>query len=252
MATTPLTTRAEPAVQPHIRGLWWKLGTGLWMSLGILAAFLAVGPVLNAEGKPTFTMGGYGAKILFFHVPCAWLASLTYVISAWYAARFLRAQRAGGGRADAEDAEDDLKCAAAMELGLLFAILATVTGSIFSHNEWGLYWSWDPRQTSILVILLIFSAYLALRAAVTEPQTRARLSSVYALVAIVPSLFLIWVLPRIVETLHGEPNKTLVGGQISGNYRLVMYGLILPAFIGLFIWLFQLRLRVMKIEQRET
>ena len=210
------------------------------MSVGILAAFLRVGPVLNEKGQPLFTMGGHGAKVFFFHMPNAWLATLTYVMAAWYAVRYLRGK----------DALDDLKCAASMELGLLFSILATVTGSIFAHNEWGSYWNWDPRETSIVVIMLIYAAYLVLRAAITEPDKRARLSSVYALVALVPGLFLIWVLPRIVSTLHSEANKGVVGGGIGGQARIVFYSLVMPAFLALFVWLFQLRVRLMRLEAR--
>jgi len=147
---------------------------------------------------------------------------------------------------------DDYKCAASMELGLLFSLLTTVTGSIFSQMQWGLYWSWDPRQTSILVICLLFAAYVVLRGAVEDPEKRARLASAYALVAIVPGLFLIWVLPRIVETLHSGPNTAVVGNNLGGNYRLVMYTLALPAFIGLFVWLFQLRVRLFKIEEKRA
>ncbi len=239
MATTPFASTSSTAVQPGIRGLWWKLGTGVWMSLAILAAFLLAKPV------PAFPYPE-GARTIFFHVPCAWLTCVAYVVGAWYAVRFLRGVRQGGWRSSALD---DFKCATAMELGLVFSFVTTVSGSFFSHLEWGLYWNWDPRQTSILIILLIFAAYLVLRGAVTDPETRGRLASAYALVALVPGLFLIWVLPRIVETLHGGANDAVLKNQIGGSYRPILYGLALPAFIGLFVWLFQLRLRVMKLEE---
>jgi heme exporter protein C len=170
------------------------------------------------------------------------------VVAAWYAVRFLKTLGKSGLPMSALD---DMKCAAAMELGLLFSIFTTVTGSIFSQMEWGLYWSWDPRQTSILVICLIFAAYVVLRGAIAEPDKRARLCSVYALVAIVPGMFLIWVLPRIVFTLHGGANSAVIGGGLSGHYRMVMYGLALPAFLALFVWLFQLRVRLMRLEARQ-
>lgn len=248
-ATPPTASRVEAPTAAHIPGLWWKLGAGVWMGLLILAAFVYVGPVLDEQGQPMFTIGGHGAKAIFFHVPCAWLACLAYIVAAWYAGRYLRTLRQKGATGNAED---DFKCATAMELGLLFAALATITGSIFSRNEWGAYWSWDPRQTSILVVLLIFAAYLVLRGAIESPEVRARLSAVYALVALVPGLFLIWVLPRIVNTLHEGPNQVVIGGGLGGGYRLVLYGLALPAFLALFIWLFQLRLRTMKVEEAKT
>ena len=218
-----------------IKGLWWKLATGLGMACGIVASFVYVGPT------PGFSMSGHGAKMIFFHVPCAWLATVAYLAAAWYSVRYLRER----------SLEEDRKCAVSMELGMLFATGATITGSIFSYNEWGRYWSWDPRQTSILVILLIFAAYLVLRDALADPEKRARLCSVYALTAMAPGMFLIWVVPRVVSSLHGDANQAVVGGGLSGSYRPVLYGLILPSFIGLFCWLFEMRLRIKRLEDME-
>ncbi len=146
--------------------------------------------------------------------------------------------------------QSDIKCSTAMELGFVFSILTTITGSIFAHTEWHSYWNWDPRETSIVILLLIFAAYLVLRGSVTEPDTRARLSSAYVLVSVVPGLFLLWIVPQIIETtLHP---KTVMGGALEGNYRLVLYGLSLPAYLGVFIWLFQLKVRLEKIALRRS
>lgn len=249
MATAPITEKApaagrgaqSAAAPARVRGLWWKALTGIWMVLAIVGTFLYLGP---AEGFPYPD----GARTVVLHVPCAWLATLCYVVGAWYAVRFLARIGRGGMRTAGLD---DLKCCAAMELGLLFSILTTVTGSLFSRMEWGKYWSWDPRQTSILVICLIFAAYIVLRGAIIEPERRARLSAAYALVAIVPGLFLIWVLPRIVFTLHGGANQAVIGGGLGEHYRLVMYGAALPAFLAAFVWMFQLRVRLLRLEARQ-
>jgi heme exporter protein C len=223
----------------QISGLWWKALVGIWMCVAILMAFLRIGP---AEG---FTMNGHGSKVLFFHVPCAWLATIAYVVAACYAVRVVR--RAEPGRNNAREA--DVKCAAAMELGFLFSILTTITGSIFAHNEWHSYWNWDPRETSIVILLLIFAAYLVLRGGIIDPVTRGRLSSAYVLISVVPGLFLIWVVPRIIEwTKH--PNQAVIGGGLSGNFRLVLYCFAMPAFIGTFILLFQLKVRLENLIHR--
>jgi heme exporter protein C len=187
-----------------------------------------------------------GARIIIMHVPCAWIACLAYVVAAWNAVGVLRAARMAATRWRASDN----RCAAAMEIGLMFSALTTATGSIFSRLQWGAFWSWDPRQTSILVIMLLFAAYLVLRSAVTDEGSRAKLSSAYAVVAVIPGLFLIWVLPRIVSTLHGGANQAVIGGGLDSQYRMVLYGLALPGFLGLFAWLMQLRTRVATLEQR--
>ena len=248
--STQSAPRSRARVAVAIPGLPWKIWTGVWMAIGILAAFLWVGPVLSDSGLPMFSMHGHGAKAFFFHMPNAWLATITYITGAWYAVRYLRTPRTVG--MDVAN-EDDMKSAVSMELGLLFSFLAAVTGSLFAKNEWHAYWVWtDPRMVSILVIMLIFAAYLVLRGAIEEPEKRARLTAAYALVAAVPGLFLIWVLPRIVPTLHEGPNNAVVGGGLGGNIRIVLYSFVMPAFIGLFVWLFQLRLRLMRLESREA
>lgn len=270
-------------------GLWWKLlGAGLWPVIALAGCLVWVGPV------PTFTLGGHASKIIFFHVPCAWMAFVGFVVAAWQSAQHLAASRAGDAQAEdpAQEARaarlapivvlgllvtlglpgawrllalipiallarlswrpsalSDLRAAAAMEVGLVMAVLATITGSIFSHYMWGAYWSWDPRQTSIVVVLLILAAYVVLRGSVDDERRRGRLSSVYALVALVPGFFLIWVLPRVVgNTLHSGPNETLVREQLGLSYRIGMYALALPAFVAIFSWMCELSVRLSRLQ----
>jgi heme exporter protein C len=220
-----------------VPGLWWKLTGAALMAVTIYRAFMTVGP---AKG---FTMGGHGAKAVFFHVPCAWLSIVCYVMGLVYGVRYLAGV---GRRGHSAVSVLDLKCAVVMELGLLFAVLATITGMVFSHNEWGYYWSWDPRQTTIIVALLIDAAYVVLRGGVEEEVRRARICSAYAILAAVPGLFLILVVPRLLGGLH--PNQAVVGGGIGGAYRSVLYGSSLPAFLLLFCWLFNIRLRSLLLE----
>ena len=225
-----------------VHGVVWKSWVGLWMALTILVGFLWVKPAMG------FVLDGHAAKIVFFHVPCAWIASLALLVASAYAIAYLRAPRG-----TAQAAEADLKCATAMELGFLFAFLATVTGSIFAKLQWNAYWVWnEPRMMSILIVLLIFAASTVLRGSIDDPDKRGRLTAVYTLVSLVPLIFLLWVLPRIVpDSLHRGPNQSFVGGQISSGFRMVMYGLSLPAYIGLFIWMFQIRLRLLKLFWRK-
>ena len=217
-----------------------KLGTGVFMALALWGMMAYVKP---AEGF----LYPDGARIILVHVPCAWLSALAYLVAAWNAGRVMR--RIGGGDKEAWLKPDRL-CEASMELGLLFSMLTTVTGSIFSRLQWGSYWSWDPRQTSIVVIMLLFAAYLVLRSSVTSVSMRARLSSAYAVIAVVPGTFLIWVLPRIVDSLHSNANNAVIGGGLDAQYRLVLYGLALPAFLGLYGWLMGLRVRLAEAEWR--
>lgn len=221
-----------------MKGLWWKALTGVWTAVAVVVS------IVYAPTSYGFTMHGNGAKILFFHVPCAWFACVGYIMGAVYGYKALRQMASTGWPSGAEN---DRKSAVSMELGLIFAVLATVSGSIFSRNEWGMYWSWDPRQTSILVVLLLFCAYLVLRGSLAASDLRARLCGGYALIAVVPAIFIIWVLPRVVETLHGGANQAVVGGGLTPAIRGVLYGCALPAFVGIYTWLFQLGVRAHRL-----
>ena len=99
----------------------------------------------------------------------------------------------------------DRRSARSALLGFGFAILATATGAIFSRLTWGAYWNWDPRQTTILCLLMIYAAYLALRAVMEDPEQRARISAIYALFSVLPVPFLVFVIPRFYFSLHPEP-----------------------------------------------
>jgi len=206
-----------------------KLLLGIWMAGVTAAAFLYVPP---AEGfaRPE------AARIIFFHVPNAIVAAIAFLLSAAYAAGYLR------GRSLINDA----KSAAAAELGLVFSILATVTGSLFAYLQWNSWWNWDPRETSIVVLLLIYAAYFALRSSVEGIEKRAALSAVYALLALPAMVFLVFILPRIMFSLH--PANTLTSSSgLSNEYRLVLYSAVL-GFLGLFIWLFRIRTAIAEVK----
>ena len=131
---------------------------------------------------------------------------------------------------------------ASAQLGFLFAALALISGMIWAQKDWGAYWNWDPRQTSVAVILLIYGAYFALRGSIADPRNRARLSAVYSIVAFVTVPFLIFVIPRIMSTLHPSPVIPSDADKDSMNamMRVVLYGSVV-GYIGIFVWLMQMR-----------
>ena len=147
----------------------------LWMTVVIWASFFYV----SAADK----FIGESSRIVFFHVPTAWVAVLAFLFSCVASVRYLRRR----------DPMDDIRATVSAGLGLLFAVLATVTGAVFARIMWGAYWNWDPRQTSIVILLLIYSAYFALRGAIPDPERRASLAAVYAILAFVTVPFLIFV-----------------------------------------------------------
>lgn len=227
---------SQSAPTPGLQGAWWKWAVGLLMCYVIYGAFFI------ASGGVGFGKSGNPARIVFFHVPVAILSYVCYAVAACYAIGYLRHR----------DLRSDVKSGIAMELGFLFCILATITGSLFAGVQWGSYWNWDPREISIVVMLLLYASYLVLRGAVNaQPETRGRLSAVYALVALVPATFLIWVVPRLPWLGSMHPPDTLVRPEnTSASYKAVLYPSFL-AFTLLFVWLFQLRYRLWQMVQRQ-
>jgi heme exporter protein C len=106
---------------------------------------------------------------------------------------------------------------------MLYCIFATVTGSIFAEVVWGTFWNWDPRETSILVLLLIYAAYFALRSSVDDSERRRRLAAVYNIFAAVTMPFLLFVAPRVADsTLH--PNCAFLQGSKCEGVSLSLTG----------------------------
>ena len=172
------------------------------LTLVVLALVFFVVP--PAEG-----LGNY-VRIIFVHIPCAWVSVLAFLVAAGYAVRVLRGGR-DGAAAPAALAHADHLSARSAALGLAFTAVATVTGAIFSRLTWGAFWNWDPRQTTILCLLLIYAAYLALRSVTTDPERRARVSAVYALFSFLAVPFLVFVIPRFYFSLHPEPVLNAAG-----------------------------------------
>lgn len=177
---------------------------------------------------------GQSSRILFFHVPMAWVAFVAFVTAGVYSVRFLARGRRPG---------DDHAAEAAVELGLVFCLLATVTGAMWARTMWGAYWNWDPRQTSIAFALLFYAAYLALRGAIADPEARRRLSASYASLGLVVAPFLFFVAPRMVYSLHPEPVIN-TQGKVEMNARMLVVLLVsAAAFTALFFWVHNLARR---------
>jgi heme exporter protein C len=209
----------------------WRVLLLVWMAAGIVAAFLWA-PLVPVLGETT--------RVLYFHIPTAWVTVLALGWSMVHSLLYLRRR----------DLEHDHQAAAAAEIGVLFCVAATVSGSMWAKAMWGSYWNWDPRETSIFFLLLIYGAYLALRGAIEDPDRRARLSAIYSTIAFVAVPFLIFVVPRIYFTLHPDPIINPRGKvDMDPRIRWVFTSMLL-GFSVLFFWITSLRVRVARIERR--
>lgn len=206
----------------------------LWIAAVILGAFfyapLAAGFV------------GESSRILFFHVPMAWASFVGFFAAGVWSGLYLWKRQPRYDRA----------VEAAVELSLLFGVLATVTGSLWARSMWGAYWNWDPRQTSIVISLTFYAGYLVLRSSIEDAEARARLSAVYALLGVVVTPFLFFVVPRITFSLHPEP---VVNQEGSIDMESRMLQVLLAASVGftaLFFWVHNLQCRLKALADRKS
>jgi heme exporter protein C len=181
------------------------------------------------------------ARLIFFHLPCALSCTIFFYFGAYLSYKTLRYKQLTW----------DVRASSANELGMVLAVLTMATGIIFSKLQWGAYWSWDPRQVSFLFVLLLYGAYFALRAAYSDPEKRAWISAAYALFCVLPASFCIFVLPRIIFSLH--PSNTVVDGDLKGWYGWVTWSLVL--FITIFastIYKLAVRAGLLELKVLET
>ncbi|HRC85034.1 MAG TPA: cytochrome c biogenesis protein CcsA [Thermoanaerobaculia bacterium] len=208
---------------------------GLWL----LMCLVIVGAFLWAPIAKGFL--GESSRILFFHVPMAWTAFLAFIAAGIWSLLYLIR-----GRGVAHDHA----ALAAVELGLVFCLLATVTGAMWAKTMWGAFWNWDPRQISITFALLFYGAYLALRSSVPDPQVERVLGAAYAVFGLVMAPFLFFVAPRLVFSLHPQPVLNTQGKVEMESRMLWVLAASSLAFTCLFVWLLGLRRRMLALADR--
>ncbi len=201
----------------------WQVVLGLWMAAVVIASFLYVPPAVG--------LGELG-RIIIYHVPAAWIAVLAYLMAMVNSITYLRN---GDVRLDRQAKINN-------ELGTVFCILATITGAIWSKASWGMYWNWDPRQTSIAVLLLIYAAYFVLRGAISDTDRRARLAAVYSVLAFITVPFLVFIVPRVYASLH--PDYIGRGKMQIDGRMLRVFLASLAGFTGLYAWLYRIQARL--------
>lgn len=150
------------------------------------------------------------ARIIFWHLPCAFLTTGLVFLAAWFGLRYLLSR----------ETRWDVRGAATLELGALFGALTMVTGILFSKVQWGEWWQNDPRQTSFLMVLLILAAGLSLRAGLSDEKNSAAAGAGYALFSLIPNIFLMFVFPRLpqVRQKSFHPSETIQTGGFDGAY----------------------------------
>jgi heme exporter protein C len=210
--------------------------------LGILAvAALGVSAVLSLVVAPADAVQGEVQRLMYVHVPAAWLAYLSFFVVFVSSVAYLRTGRVRWDRT----------AAASAEIGVLFTALAIALGSLWGKPVWGTWWTWDPRLTTTAVLLLIYLGYLSLRRVADNPRRRARWSAVIGIVGFVDvpivHLSVVWW-----RSLHQGPTVLRLGGPEIHGSMLVALVVGVAAFTVAYAYLMALRLRVGRLEEREA
>jgi heme exporter protein C len=178
----------------------------------------------------------------YYHVSL-WLAMMLIFIAAMvYSVRYLRTF----------DSRNDHWAAALTTVGVLLGWLGMVTGAIWAKFTWGAFWSWDIKQFTTLIALLIYMAYFVLRRAFPDEAQQARISAVYNVFAFVALIPLIYVLPRLTDSLHpgNGGNPAFGSDDLDNTMRMVFY----PAVIGWTLiggWIASLLYRTARVEESQ-
>ncbi|MEM1180384.1 MAG: cytochrome c biogenesis protein CcsA [Acidobacteriota bacterium] len=203
----------------------------LWISAVVIAGS-ATAP-LAAGFAGLMADAPQSGRIVYFHVPIALASFVAYLVAAGWAGMYLWKRRE----------EHDFASVASVEVGTLFCILATATGALWSEVQWGAYWNWDPRQTSMAIALLFYGAYLSLRGAIEDPEVRARLSAVYAVLGFAVAPFLFFIMPRLARfSLHPKPASAEMASDIL---LVVLAGA--AGMTALFFWMAHVRRRQLSL-----
>ena len=180
-------------------------------------------------------------RALYFHVPMWFGMIFMFLMSVYYAIRYMRNP----------SIEHDRKSLEFANVGFVFGLLGIITGMIWANYTWGSPWHGDPKQNGAAIALLVYLAYFVLRGSLENEEQRGRLSAVYNVFAFAAMVPLIFIIPRMTSSVHpgsgGNPGFNVY--DLDSRMRLVFY----PAVIGwilLGLWITDLRIRYRTVDEK--
>jgi heme exporter protein C len=212
---------------------WWKI-----LTVALLAYTITAGLLLDVPRLPILNET---IRALYFHVTMWFGMILMLVVSVIYSIKFLRTN----------DLKQDDVAIEFTNAAILFGVLGIVTGMLWAKFTWGDYWSGDPKQNASAIGLLMYFAYLILRNSLTDVHQRARIGAVYNIFAFAAFIPLIFVLPRLTDSLHpgngGNPGFNAY--DLDSKLRMVFYPAII-AWTLMGTWMATVRIRLRRIERK--
>lgn len=213
-----------------LRTDWWK-----WLAI-VLLIYTVIGGFLL--GAPRLAILNETIRVLHFHVPMWFGMIFLFSGSMISAIKYLKTG----------DRMIDLNSYKVAEVGMVFGILGLLTGMLWAQYTWGEPWSNDPKQNSAAICMLIYAAYFVLRGSISDEQVRGRISAVYNIFAFAAMIPLLFILPRMQDSLHpgngGNPGFNAY--DLDSQLRMVFY----PAVLGwtlLGFWIATLKIRLQRV-----
>lgn len=239
MKTERLPLRANLFV---MKLAWWKILASLILMAVIIAGFTIQTPMLESGGLLQTI------RNLFFHVPMWFNMVFFFFISFFYAIRYLKGF----------NPEYDVRSIEFAKIGVFFSVLGMITGMEWANYTWttqtgqGGPWTGDPKQICAAIAMLIYFAYFILRGGIKDEEKRGRISAVYNIFACVLMVPLIFIIPRMVDSLHPGSeggNPAMNPKHLDPLMRAVFY----PAVIGWFLlglWFYNIKIRMRRLQQQ--
>ncbi len=211
-----------------LRKNWWKILSFLFLLYTFTAGFLG-----NVPAKPILNET---IRNLYFHVAMWFGMMIFFIVSLVYSLKYLRHNNSA----------HDIYAVEFARTGIVFGSLGLLTGSVWARWAWGAFWSNDPKQIGAAVALLIYLAYFVLRNSLTDRDKSARISAVYNVFAFAMLFPTIWIIPRMVESLHpgGMGNPALDTNDIDKRMRVIFWFGAIPGWTLLGLWITNLRTRI--------
>ena len=206
--------------------------------LPVTTAVLVPAGLVAALTAPPDRIQGDLQRLMYVHVPTAWLAYLAFALTLVGSVGWLRTRQE----------RYDMLAGSAAEVGVFFTGLAIALGSIWGKPVWGVWWTWDPRLVTTALLFFVYLGYLGLRRSIVDPVRRARHSAVFGIAAFVQvpivHLSVVWW-----RGLHQPPTVLRPGDPTIDHVMLAALLLNLLAFTALFALLLRARFRLARDER---
>ena len=216
-------------------------GTAFTRGLGVVTiAGIVLLVILGLFVSPADVNQGESVRIMYAHVPGAWLAYLAFIVTAVSSAAYLWPRT--------RSLTWDRIAGASAEVGVLFMGISLITGSLWGRITWGTYWTWDARLTTTAFLFVTYVGYLAVRGLGGSHQQRAKRSAVLALLAVL-EIPLVHFSVELWNTLHQEASVAGRGTDVTMD-GLMLFCLFLGVivFTLMYVWLVLHRQRALHLQ----